>query len=601
MYLPRLNNNQVLSTFRINVLWGVIFLLGLLLLGKLFYLQIIKHDYYLQLGLEQRAIAKDVLPERGRIFSLASAASQELYPLAVNKVYYEINVDPSKITRPQNVTDIFTAVLDVDKDIILAKVKESNKTYEMIAREVPFEKAEQIKQKLEELRIDINKTADPQKSVGSLEALGVNFVKTVLRYYPDNELEAHLLGFLGYGQDGYSRVGKYGLEAYWQNDLAGLTGQIVGEKDATGRLLADNNGQAVKNGADLTLTIDRAVQYFACQALERGVARYGAQTGTLIIMETSTGAIRALCNYPSFNPNEYSKVTNTDVYNNLAVYEAYEPGSVMKAVSMAIAIDQGKVTPSTLHDDKGEIRFAGGQVIKNAGQRIYGLVDMKEVLAASINTGIVQATADINNKIFEDYMKKFGFGQTVGVELSQEGIGDISSLAKKGDIYKATASFGQGITVTSLQMINALNALANRGKLLQPYVVSKIEYTDGRVEIFGPKVIRQVVTTATAAQLSAMMINVIDSGYSQKAGVAGYYVAGKSGTAEVADPQTGKYDPTKTIHSFIGFAPNDDPQFTMLVKLDYPTAATYSSDTAVPLFGEIAKFLLEYYKIPPTR
>lgn len=599
------SNNYQISAFRINALEWAIFLLIAAISVRLFYVQILQNKQYFQAGLAQRSIIQDVKPERGRIYAIASEQDgSELYPLAVNTVYYEISVNPSKIDRPQNVTDIFAEVLELDdeaKNKVLDKVKKEDRFYELIAKEVPREKVDILKEKFEELRFDINKTKAEDEQINSLEELGINFEKNVLRYYPDKDLGAHILGFLGYSEDGTERVGKYGLESYFENELAGTTGKIVGQTDVAGRLLDENTGQAVENGADIVLTIDRTVQYAACKSLEKAVAKYEAKSGTVIIMDTDSGAIRAMCNYPSFDPNNYSNVESADVYNNLAVYDDYEPGSVMKAVTMAIAIDQGKVTPNTLFEDTGEVKFSTGQVIRNSDLKAHGIVDMKTVLDLSLNTGIVFATQDVNNKIFEDYMKRFGFGEKSGLMISQDSDGNISSLAKSGDIYKATASYGQGITVSPIQLLDAINVIANRGSLVKPYIVSKIVYPDGKEEKFSPKVIRQVIDKSTAAQLSAMMVNVVDAGHATKAGVEGYYVAGKTGTAQVANPDTGRYYSDKFIHTFVGFAPNDNPKFTMVTKLDFPSAANFAADTAAPLFGEISKFLLEYYQIPPTR
>jgi len=318
-------------------------------------------------------------------------------------------------------------------------------------------------------------------------------------------------------------------------------------------------------------------------------------------METQTGALRAMCNYPSFDPNKYNEVENVNVYNNNAVYHNYEPGSVMKSLSMAIAIETEKVSPDTLYNDEGEIKFAGGHIIRNSDLKAHGLVDMTEVLASSLNTGIIFATFEIHNKVFEDYMKKFGFGEYVNIGISQDSKGDISKLSKKGDIYKATSSYGQGLTVTPLQMLNAINVLANDGNLVQPYIINKIKYEDEIIKTFEPEIIRKVVSNHTASTLAAMMVNVVDSGHAIKAGVEGYYIAGKTGTAQVVNKDTGRYDINKSIHNFVGFAPVDNPKFTMITKLDYPTAARFSADTAAPLFGEIAKFLLAYYNIPPSK
>lgn len=594
-----------ISVFRINALfWGIFFLMVIVIV-RLFYVQILGNEYYFNLGLNQRSIVKDIQPERGRIFAIINNNPNELYPLAVNQVYYEISVDPSKITRPQNFTDIFIETLEIkgeeEQKKILDKVKKEARFYELIAKDIPKEKVDIIKEKFEELRFDINKGKSEEEQIKDLSAMGVNFVKNVLRYYPDEEIGANILGFLGYDDMGLNRVGKYGLEGYFQNDLAGLQGTVVGEADVAGRLLTGNDGQAVQNGVDIILTIDRTVQYTVCKALEKAVAQYEAQSGSVIVMETDTGAIRAMCSFPTFDPNNYSKAESSDVYNNLSVYHAYEPGSVMKTIAMAIAIDQGKVEPNTLYNDEGEVKFAGGQVVRNSDLKAHGMVDMKEVLALSLNTGIIFATSEINNKVFEDYMKKFGFGEKTGIHISQDSAGNISSLAKSGDIYKATASYGQGITVTPLQMISAVNAIANGGELMKPYIVSQINYPDGRQQFFGPITDRRVIGVSTASKLAAMMVNVVDMGHSKRAGVPGYYVAGKTGTAQVADLETGKYSTNKTIHTFVGFAPNENPKFTMLTNLDYPTSAPFAESTAAPLFGEIAKFLLEYYQVAPNR
>lgn len=600
------SQNVQISGFRVNALWWGIFFLILGIIARLFYIQIINNEYYFKLGLNQRSVVKDIKPERGRIFAMANDdASGELYPLAINKVYYEISVDPSKISRPQNIADVLIEVLEIEdqatKDSILEKVKKENRFYELIAKDVPKEKVDILIAKLEEIRFDINKEKSEEDRIRDLPSLGVNFVKNVLRYYPDKEIGAHILGFLGYDDTGVDRVGKYGLEGYFENDLAGLEGQVVGEADVAGRLLTGNDGKAVENGADIILTIDRTVQYAVCKALEKSVANHRAKSGTVIVMETTSGAIRAMCNYPSFDPNNYSDIDNADVYNNLAVYDSYEPGSVMKSIAMSIAIDQAKVSPNTLYEDKGEVRFSSGQVIKNSDLKAHGMVDMKEVLSSSLNTGMVFATAEINNKIFEDYMKKFGFGQKSGLTISQDSEGNISSLSKSGDIYKATASYGQGITVSPIQMLNAVNVIANQGNLVKPYIVSKISYANGKEENFSPKVLRQVIDKSTATQLSAMMVHVVDNGHSKKAGVEGYYVAAKTGTAQVANPDTGRYYTDRTIHTLTGFAPNENPKFTMIAKLDYPKTAAFAESTAAPLFGEISKFLLEYYQIAPTR
>ncbi|MBP9802367.1 penicillin-binding protein 2 [Patescibacteria group bacterium] len=605
MYLnQRYNNNSnnvLIGNFRINTLQWVIFLLILIIIIRLFYLQVLQNDKYKALASQQHKMVTVLQPERGEIFALTDKKeTTQLYPLAVNQISYEVYADPSKVTRPQNLADILVEILAVDPVETLAKLEKTGDQYEVIKKNVDQTAIDALTIKLDELLKDTNK--DKLKKDRQANT-GVAWNKEILRFYPDKEVGAHILGFLGYAEDGVTRVGKYGLEGFWQKDLVGLGTQVVGERDMSGRALPFSELAAmVENGADLVLTIDRTVQYQACKALEKSVIRHGAKSGSVIVMETSTGAIRAMCGYPSFDPNNYSQVEDGNVYNNLAVYDSYEPGSVMKAISMAIAVDTGHVTADTIYEDKGEIKFAGGFTVRNSDLKAHGVVDMTQVLVESLNTGVIFASKDIKNKIYEDYMKQFGFGEAFGLEISQEAKGDISALSKKGDIYKATSSYGQGITVTPLQLLSAVNVLANGGNLMKPYLVSELKKNNGQIEKFEPTTLNQVISQGTASTLSAMLTQVVEQGHSKQAAVPGYYIAGKTGTAQVANPETGRYyDASKVIHSFVGFAPVESPKFTMLTKLDFPTSAPYAESTAAPLFGEIAKFLLEYYQIPPTR
>lgn len=595
------SNNVLIGNFRINTLQWVIFLLILIIVIRLFYLQVLQNDKYKNLAAQQHKMIKLIEPERGEIFALTDfKETTQLYPLAVNQIYYEVYTDPSKVTRPQNLADILVEILEVDPVETLAKLQKTDDQYEVIKKNVDQAAIDALTVALDALLVDTNK--DKAKK-DRQSTTGVAWNKEILRFYPDKEVGAHILGFLGYAEDGVTRVGKYGLEGFWQKDLAGLGTQVVGERDMSGRALPFSELAAmVENGADLVLTIDRTVQYRACKALEKSVLRHGAKSGSVIVMETATGAIRAMCGYPSFDPSKYNEVEDGNVYNNLAVYDAYEPGSVMKAISMAIAVDTGHVTADTVYEDKGEVKFAGGFTVRNSDLKAHGVIDMTQVLVESLNTGVIFATKDIKNKIYEDYMQKFGFGKTIGLQISQEAEGDISSLSKKGDIYKATSSYGQGVTVTPVQLLNAVNVLANNGNLVKPYLVSELKRNNGQIDKFGPEVLNQVISPSTASTLSAMLTQVVEKGHSKQAAVSGYYVAGKTGTAQVVNPDTGRYyDASKVIHSFVGFAPVDKPKFTMLTKLDFPTSAPYAESTAAPLFGEIAKFLLEYYQIPPSR
>lgn len=574
------NHEEFISENRIRALEGAVFLFVSLVIGRLFYLQVLEHDKYIALAQRQGQSLQVVLPERGEIFVQADNKSEDnLYSLAVNQIFYQIYVDPAKVTRPKNISDLFVNIFALNEADILPKLEKTGDNYELLVKKASQEQVDKLQVSLDQLLQETN-----------VDTMGVYWKKEILRFYPDKEVGAQMLGFLAPDDSGENQAGKYGLEAYWQKELAGS-----GEQLATAEQDPATGG---KDGADLVLTIDKNVQYQACKALEKSVLRHGAKAGSAIVMESNTGAIRAMCNYPSFDPNKYNEVDNIDVYNNFAVYHNYEPGSVMKAISMAIAIDLGQVNANTTYNDTGEVKFSKSS-IKNSDIKAHGIVNMTEVLVSSLNTGVVFATKDIKNKIYYEYLEKFGFGSPVALKISQESQGNISSLKEKNDIYRATASFGQGLTVTPMQMLNAFNVIADGGNLVQPYIVKELKYPNGVQEKFEAKIIRRVIKESTAATLKGMLTQVVETGHSRYAAVPGYYVAGKTGTAEVAEQ--GIYLKNKNIHTFVGFAPVDQPKFTILTKLDYPTSAPFAESTAAPLFAEIAKFLLEYYQIAPTR
>jgi cell division protein FtsI (penicillin-binding protein 3)/stage V sporulation protein D (sporulation-specific penicillin-binding protein) len=333
--------------------------------------------------------------------------------------------------------------------------------------------------------------------------------------------------------------------------------------------------------------------------LEATVLKHGAEDGSVIIMDPETGAIMAMCNYPDFNPNNYNEVENIEVYNNRAIFEPYEPGSMIKGITMAAAVDIGGVTPATTYIDTGTVEISGF-TIHNSDGEAHGLKNMTQVLEESLNTGAIYAARQIGPDIFKNYFYNFGYGDLTDIRLETERNGDIKNLSYPNEIFMATASYGQGITATPLQVINSFAAIANQGKLMKPYIVEEIIHPDGRQEKTDPTMIRQVITNQTAQTLSAMLASVVKYGHAQRAGVHGYYIAGKTGTAQVADSETGKYSIDKSIHSFVGFAPVQDPKFVMLIKLNHPKSVEFASSSAAPLFGEISQFLLNYLQVPPA-
>jgi cell division protein FtsI/penicillin-binding protein 2 len=429
---------------------------------------------------------------------------------------------------------------------------------------------------------------------------GIYTTRETTRYYPEASLGGHVLGFLGGNEDG-SVAGKYGIEGFFEKELAGTRGYLRAERDIAGRLItiADRLQEKAVDGADFVLTIDRTVQYTACAKLKEAVARHQASGGSVVILEPKTGRILAMCGEPDFDPGNYGAAPSMFAYNNPAIFDDYEPGSIFKPLTLAAALDQEAITPTALYDDTGAIEI-DDFTIKNSNERAFGWQSMTQVLEKSLNTGAIFAMRSIGPAVFADYVRRFGFGELTGVELETEVAGDVSSLESGQEIYAATASFGQGITATVLQMAAAFGVIANDGILKQVHVVEEIRWPDGSVQKIEPSDVRRVISSKAARLMGAMMISVIENNRKNYAGVPGYYLAGKTGTAQVAKKGGGGYEEGETIASYAGFGPVEDPRFVVVVRLDSPREE-WADVTAAPLFRSLAAFLLDYFEIPPTR
>ena len=571
---------------RLRFVLGFFFVLSIVIVVRLVVLMIFQHGFYVALAAGSREVYKNLFPIRGQVY-VQDTRSGEEYPLAMNRDYFIVYADTRVIKtdeEAENVAGKLAEVFNYDDEKKFQVYLQLNK------RDDPYEP---IENKVDESIVD---------KLRELDLLGIAFSRRPLRFYPEENLAAHVMGFLGKDSEG-NNVGRYGIEGYWQKELAGKGGFFEGTNSVGGgRIpLAGWNFKAAEDGADMLLTIDRTLQFKACERLKEAREGYGASSASLVILEPSTGKIRAICGSPDFNPNYYNQVESGSVYNNDSIFTPYEPGSVFKPIAMAAALNENLVTPDTYFYDSGKVDGGCAKLIENAGGQIYKDQTMTGVLENSINTGMVEVVNILGKNKFKQYVEDFGFGIKTGIELDSEASGTINSLSQnkgdKVDCYTSTASFGQGLTVTPLQMVSAFGVIANGGKLMKPYIVEELRYPDGKIERFYPKEIRKVLDARSAMLLSGMLVNVIDRGQASSAKVDGYYVAGKTGTAQI--PGLGGYT-EETIHSFIGFGPVDDPKFAMIIKFEKPQRQ-YSSATAAPVFGDIAKFILEYYQIPPGR
>lgn len=551
------------------------FILGaFLIIFKLVTLQVVERNYYSTLALSSHEIYQKIHPERGKIFFQDSRTGQT-YPVAVNRRYYKVYAIPKEIAKEeiQAVVDKLKEILQIPEEDIAGlteKLSKSDDPYEPIAKKIDEDTVEQIK---------------------SANLKGIYFTNEIYRYYPEESDGAAVLGFCSYDEEENPK-GNYGVEGYWNKFLSGKTGFLSGERAAKGGLisLAGLTSVEAENGADIILTIDRALQHQACQKLSEGFSAFGALSASLIIMDPQSGAILAMCSFPSYDPNNYSKVEDFGVYNNRGIFTPYEPGSVFKPIVMSIAIDQNIVSPNTTFNDPCERKF-DKYTIHNAQNKCYGSnVTMTEVLEHSINTGMIWVAEKVKRETVRDYIQKFGFGQKSGVPMDTEMAGNISSLDSKSPIFVAQASFGQGLTVTPLQLALAYSAFANDGILPKPYLVKEIDYSNGKIEKFEPEAAGQVIAPRTAKLIGGMLTSVVENTYEKSVKMSDYFIAGKTGTAQIPGP--GGYK-EETNHTFAGFVPATNPKLVAVIRYEAPMRQ-WAESTAAVTFKKIAEFALDY-------
>jgi cell division protein FtsI/penicillin-binding protein 2 len=443
------------------------------------------------------------------------------------------------------------------------------------------------------LLLSLDQSDAVSAAIGRGDLPGIALIPVVTRVYPAGALAAQVLGFVSMS-DG---KGQYGVEQHYESLLAGKPGLLYTAVDANGNPLAtapQRQTPAVP-GASLTLTLDANVQYWAEQGLAQTIAQTGADGGSVIVMDPRTGALIAMASVPSFDPNTYAQ-SSLASFDNPAVSAIYDPGSVMKGVTMAAGIDSGTISPDTVYDDQGVFQV-DGVAIHNWDHLGHGNVTMTQVLQYSLNTGAAWVATQIGRNTYDQYLQTFGFGARTGVDLPNESAGRLANPQSAGEaaLDLAENAFGESIAVTPLQMVAAYGALANGGVLMRPYVVASATADGGQGSIttYSPQPVRQAVSAATAQTVTQMLV---ESAYTetQMYLLQGYSVAAKTGTS-TPDPS----NPLLTYASVIGYAPASDPRFVLLVKLDHPRQTIYGSTAAAPLWRALARQLFTYYQIPP--
>ena len=568
---------------------AIIVLLGLLL-GRVGWIQITKGKQYSKEAALQQTKDLVVSSKRGTIFD------RNMNALAESASAYTVTVNPREVQKSGKINEVameLSSILGLKKDDVYATLSKDS-TYEVIKRKIGKDQEIEIKEK---------------------DYFGVQLVEDFKRYYPGGSLASHIIGFVGNDNQGLA-----GIEMIYDSYLKGVPGRIITAKNAAGVNMPYEYEKYIdpENGVNVVLTLDESIQRKAEDALKKAVEDYQVENGAAcIIMGAKTGEIYAMATYPTFDLNapfeiadeklaeEISKISDEENRNeaknnalykqwrNKAVVDAYEPGSTFKAMVAAMALEENLVSLDEGFVCNGSVRVANYDIgCWNTGG--HGTETFVQGVYNSCNPVFMSIGKRLGTDKFYKYFRSFGFGSGVGFDLPGEADGEFHSLDKFNEVELATASFGQGFTVTPLQLITAYSAITNSGNMVKPRLIKSLVDDSGKViKNFEPEVIRQVVSADTARTVSKILEGVASDGTSKNAYIEGYHIAGKTGTSEKIPRGNGKY-----VASFIGFAPADDPELICLVMLDEPMGSSHMGGAiAAPTFKEIMNDVLVYMQI----
>ena len=559
---------------RIEYTVRVLLCIAVVLVGRLFFLQIIDKSDLQAKNLSQVQVDRKLQSPRGTIYDRNGR------PLAMSVVTKSLYADPKMIDRPSDeIADLIEPYVTMAKGDIVKSLQEDT-AFVWIDRMMEPEKSKAIAQLIKEKKLK-----------------GLNFVEESKRYYPNGNLAAQVLGFVGTDDKGLE-----GLEMVLDDELKG---GIQKELVAT-----DRNGNAIfgsvlskylpDKGKSVTLTIDASIQFIAERALDKAMEDTGAKHASVIVMDPKSGEILAMANRPTYDPNHYSQ-SSDEAFKNIAVTNLYEPGSTFKPLVASAALASGKWKLDQVYNDKGAF-VANGHVMQNWNGEGYGPVKLIDILKFSINTGMAEIGTTTGADILSKYVRDYGFGSTTGIELPGEGAGILYEPEDMSKLDVATMSIGQGIAVTPLQMVRAFGAVANGGKMMRPHIIKSYSNVKGDItSTTDPEVVGQPIPEETAKTIADILEKEVSEGGGSKALVEGYHFGGKTGTAEKLDTKRGGYLAGHYIASFIGFGPVEDPKFVVLVAIDdHQKGSIYGGQIAAPVFKNIMSQLVRYYQMSPS-
>lgn len=562
----------MISNARLNIVIVVIFLISGLVLTRLFYLQITEGNFYKAMAEGQQNSVSEVEGIRGEIYF----RNGEL--LATNQQEPYIFISPEEIADKDGTAEYISNVTGVKKDTIIELMNKPGSYYEIVKNNV---------------------SNDEMDEITNLALKGVYIGYKNKRYYPQETLASQIVGFIsGDGE------GQYGLEEYYDELLKGKTELKKQEKNPWGFLFSLTDSDSM-DGASLVTTLDYNIQFEAEKLLKEGVSKYGAEGGEIIVMDPDNGEIIAMAQAPGFDPNNYES-TRMEDFQNSATQKLFEPGSIFKPITMSSAINENAVTPDTIFDDKLGYAQFGTYRVYNYLNKSWGKVTMTEALQHSVNTALMFAEQKLGDEKFMQYLDSYGLFEDTGIDLAGEVSSSNSEIRKAYDnktseVTFGNAAFGQGIAMNPLQMVRAFAATINSGKLVKPHIVKEID--SGTKQEIGPQITKEnIISEETSLKLKNMLISVVESGFGNLAKIPGYFIGGKTGTAQVPYTSLGINKSGYSDHTwqtFMGFAPAFDPKFIILVKLNNPTSTKTSEYSAVPVFHELAKYIFDYWQIPP--
>ena len=535
------------------------------LVGRLGWLMVVKHGELTQLAERQYSRTVVLYAQRGPIVDRLGSA------LATSTSTESLFVQPRGVGDPVRVATRLAPILGQTQAEVHAALT-STRSFVWLRRKLPPTMADQVR---------------------ALREPGLGFLPEPLRLYPNRELGAHVLGFEG------AEGGLEGVERAFNADLAGQPGKAIVGRDALGReVAAPHVLQQPQPGHGVMLTIDKTIQYIAEREVDAAYRRTHSKAAMAVVVEPRTGDVLAMAIRPTFNPNMFLDVPSSDYWRNRTVTDPFEPGSTFKLIMAAAALEEGVVRPEDrIYAENGAITLAGTTI---RDWKKYGWLTFAEVLQNSSNVGSIKVGLSLGRDRYYRYMKAFGFGAPTGVGLAGESRGLLREPQRWSLLSLPTMSIGQEISVTALQLVTAVGAVANGGTLMQPRLVRAIFDADGHeTRRFEARALRQAISPTTARTLTNLMMGVVESGTGHFAAIPGYAVAGKTGTAQKLDPSTKRYSHAPGVLSFVGFAPADEPRFVMLVALDEPRNEKWGSEAAAPIFSAIGREILRYLEVPP--